>query len=102
MRPQELIGVTEDVRKQATTCEVNWGQAESRGGPSQASRIAEEGGFRVLIVDFHKDPWASKRCQAQSMLPECSVQGRVGDKDLDANALAENVSLEGAVNEISI
>ncbi|CAE7424025.1 queD [Symbiodinium microadriaticum] len=58
----ELIGVTEDVRK-------------------QASRIAEEGGFRVLIVDFHK--------------------GRVGDKDLDANALAENVSLEGAVNEIS-
>lgn len=58
----ELIGVTEDVRK-------------------QASRIAEEGSFRVLIVDFHK--------------------GRVGDKDLDANALAENVSLEGAVNEIS-
>lgn len=35
----------------------------------------------MLIVDFHK--------------------GRVGDKDLDANALAENVSLEGAVNEIS-
>eukprot|EP00439_Symbiodinium_sp_Y106_P040483 s4102_g4.t5 len=29
------------------------------------------------------------------------LQGRVGDKDLDANALAENVSLEGAVNEIS-
>ncbi|CAE7779893.1 unnamed protein product, partial [Symbiodinium pilosum] len=58
----ELLGVTEDVR-------------------NQARRIADEGNFRVLILDLH--------------------QGHVGDRDVDANALAEKISLEGAVSRIS-
>mmetsp|Transcript_47989 Transcript_47989/g.112117 ORF Transcript_47989/g.112117 Transcript_47989/m.112117 type:complete len:295 (+) Transcript_47989:13-897(+) len=58
----ELLRVTEQVKQ-------------------HASRIADEGQFRVLLLDLYK--------------------GRMGHKDIDPNALAERISLEGAVNAIS-
>ena len=49
---EELLGITEDVRKQVGRPVFSSDMPEALG--RQATRIAEEGSFRVLILDLHQ------------------------------------------------